>query len=162
MGRGRLCAGRKISIHAPRAGCDVNIYGTLNNPSSYFYPRTPGGVRPLLSQRRGHALDISIHAPRAGCDMYDCSKTVIQQGYFYPRTPGGVRLVVSEYGSLRSLFLSTHPGRGATRPSGQCRRGGIYFYPRTPGGVRQYRALKISPFVSYFYPRTPAGCDETR
>ena len=82
----------KISIHAPRVGCDLNNLSTRCRPNvfqsthpgwgatmlvliywrmpKYFNPRTPGGVRP-----GGHQDD------RA--DPYD----------FNPRTPGGVRRV---------------------------------------------------------------------
>ena len=79
-----------ISIHAPRAGCDVaDIRFRLH--AHNFNPRTPCGVRPHLEGivpshisifqsthpvrgatvqdgRKGRRGVISIHAPRAGCD----------------------------------------------------------------------------------------------
>ena len=57
----------------------------------YFYPRTPGGVRPR-------------HTPP--CKPID--------RHFYPRTPGGVRLFFWFFSFYDVQFLSTHPGRGAT------------------------------------------------
>ena len=57
----------KISIHAPRAGCDMH------------------------KLRIDTELYISIHAPRAGCDL--CLLGLLSAGFinFNPRTPCGVR-----------------------------------------------------------------------
>ena len=79
-----------ISIHAPRAGCDASARSV--GPSlSHFNPRTPCGVRRLrvLLLRRGRS--ISIHAPRAGCDDVIMTRA-IRLTNFNPRTPCGVRL----------------------------------------------------------------------
>ena len=81
-----------ISIHAPREGCDGDIY-RLAAKQGYFNPRTPRGVRliatPLRQVIKNHT--ISIHAPREGCDA--CAS---DQAYHPVR------------------FQSTHPARGAT------------------------------------------------
>ena len=81
----------RVSIHAPRAGCDCS--GERNpQPLQSFNSRTPCGVRLMLSLRFGVKLmfqfthpvrgateierilseydSVSIHAPRAGCDFY--------------------------------------------------------------------------------------------
>ena len=110
----RTSIARTISIHAPRAGCDVN-FGFLvvqpvisihapragcdaakiipNNIRQDFNPRTPCGVRLRNAQQRsGHS--ISIHAPRAGCDDPELD-TFARTLNFNPRTPCGVRLEVS-------------------------------------------------------------------
>ena len=101
-----------ISIHAPRAGCDLS-FDTVPSSSSDFNPRTPCGVRRTHPARGScgcyfnprtpcgvrlehcfaHCIGgvISIHAPRAGCD-------------------GSATVLIS----LRFLFQSTHPVRGAT------------------------------------------------
>ena len=63
-------AEKNISIHAPRAGCDVgsgNIW-LATNTISIHSPRagcdaSQIGVEPQIEE-------ISIHAPRAGCDLY--------------------------------------------------------------------------------------------
>ena len=80
----------KISIHAPREGCD---YYKSKRPSwsRYFNPRTPRGVRQQRLDTLCHIPRISIHAPREGCDRFLVSATY---------TP--------------VLFQSTHPARGAT------------------------------------------------
>ena len=83
-------SGRKISIHAPRGGCDPPA--ALVSPSqlkfqsthpagdatlsrcviareqSYFNPRTPRGMRQPSLRGRTKDTSISIHAPRGGCD----------------------------------------------------------------------------------------------
>ena len=86
-----LKAGIKISIHAPRVGCDQ-----------------------VCERRGGHNVSISIHAPRVGCDKnkFPAFKAIFN---FNPRTPGGVRLVSPALFGAGSEFQSTHPGWGATR-----------------------------------------------
>ena len=85
----KVCAGRRISIHAPLAGCDwqsrVKVMSSRNfNPRTPcgvrllvvhslglvvdFNPRTPCGVRPFCSLSTKRRSKISIHAPLAGCD----------------------------------------------------------------------------------------------
>ena len=61
--------GRKISIHAPLAGCDAETRSaSLENP--YFNPRTPCGVRLSVLAFNYSYSSISIHAPLAGCDNF--------------------------------------------------------------------------------------------
>ena len=117
----RLC---RISIHAPRAGCDRRNSNSSRrimnfNPrtpcgvrrlrefsrfrGAYFNPRTPCGVRRDADHRRQNRRAISIHAPRAGCDNNEVlCKFLIQD--FNPRTPCGVRRAVRkmirEYGRI--------------------------------------------------------------
>ena len=57
----------KISIHAPRVGCDF-----------HEWCHTP------------HARPISIHAPRVGCDT-QVTENGLYVRHFNPRTPCGVR-----------------------------------------------------------------------
>ena len=56
-----------ISIHAPRAGCDLDTEKPLVHVDD-FNPRTPCEVRQCAKCSRRLAACISIHAPRAGCD----------------------------------------------------------------------------------------------
>ena len=79
----------KISIHAPRAGCDCRFL---------FHDKE---------------VRISIHAPRAGCDSV-AGIPEVSSKYFNPRTPCGVRLLQNPIGSNLEAFQSTHPVRGAT------------------------------------------------
>ena len=80
----------RISIHAPRVGCDL----------------------PLSPQIQ--AGQISIHAPRVGCDQAN-QVTFRELVDFNPRTPCGVRHVTVYDGFVRVKFQSTHPVWGATR-----------------------------------------------
>ena len=80
----------KVSIHAPREGCDTLIkctpYGT-----TCFNSRTPGGVR-LIGSKGKSSMTISFNS----------------------RTPGGVRPLTRSPVVLIYGFQFTHPGRGAT------------------------------------------------
>ena len=123
-----------ISIHAPLAGCDLNLVIRVKN-LYHFNPRTPRGVRPSIyvncadipsfqstHPSRGATRQlrkftsrriISIHAPLAGCDKVRTDFARRHQ-HFNPRTPRGVRLKLPSYTERVELFQSTHPSRGAT------------------------------------------------
>ena len=82
---------RRISIHAPHAGCDMNCE-TCGRWSHISIHAPHAGCDSPSARPERHPL-ISIHAPHAGCDF-----------------PG--------YAMLSGLaqFQSTHPMRGATSP----------------------------------------------
>ena len=124
----------RISIHAPRMGCDF-ASSKIKSTRKHFNPRTPYGVRP----RRVHlwttyhnfnprtpygvrlgtvtiihkAILISIHAPRMGCDPAR-RKRQHRCYHFNPRTPYGVRPLTPCGRRSRGAFQSTHPVWGAT------------------------------------------------
>ena len=79
----------KISIHAPRAGCD-RARRHHGRKDCHFNPRTPCGVRRAIPPHWGLLWTISIHAPRAGCDALLLLHPLLPQN-FNPRTPCGVR-----------------------------------------------------------------------
>ena len=109
----------EISIHAPLAGCDI-VKHKIQNLEVNFNPRTPCGVRRGSTDQALQVIEISIHAPLAGCDRpYPALRRC--QANFNPRTPCGVRPDHS-------------PPRRQQR----------YFNPRTPCGVRRtfYRRVK--------------------
>ena len=56
-----------ISIHAPRAGGDEDVY-VWREDGAHFNPRPPCGGRHVLGNRHDGGRNISIHAPRAGGD----------------------------------------------------------------------------------------------
>jgi len=88
--RGGAVPWTRVSIHAPREGCDDHPRGELALMPS-FNSRTPGGVRRNLLasvKARNHS--------------------------FNSRTPGGVRQVYSVPHFYTREFQFTHPGRGAT------------------------------------------------
>ena len=57
----------KVSIHAPREGCD-SVLSVWTMWRYSFNSRTPGGVRRRRSISRIINAKVSIHAPREGCD----------------------------------------------------------------------------------------------
>ena len=146
---------RRISIHAPLAGCDFHVcslyYIVVEFQSTH--PLRGATFRVIVAER---ALIISIHAPLAGCDMRS------------------LHIIMS-----RLPFQSTHPLRGATRglragakrvnisihaPLAGCDRHPLerqdgdarHFNPRTPCGVRP-ALLRRNHQEVYFNPRTPCG-----
>ena len=144
-----------ISIHAPRVGCDEAVgvrYLRVDN----FNPRTPGGVRPLPTGVQPGGLD------------------------FNPRTPGGVRLALSRPAYNPEGWISIHAPRvGCDLVKGDIMTSESYFNPRTPGGVRQgtlfadsrdfkfqsthpgwgatFTVFNYSFNIYNFNPRTPGG-----
>ena len=125
---------QKISIHAPRMGCDPCPQG--------------------LSQD----ARISIHAPRMGCDYVSVIKTYVRQ-HFNPRTPYGVRLASARDRGTTCAFQSTHPVWGATHDELDNGAAFRHFNPRTPYGVRRTAVSfgAISARISIHAPRM--GCD---
>ena len=79
-----------VSIHAPRAGRDVES-AWFTRPRACFNPRAPCGARQACPCRSASGRTVSIHAPRAGRDTLRQS------------TASGA-----------SEFQSTRPVRGAT------------------------------------------------
>ena len=124
----------KISIHAPRGGCDP--YRTMQDwEAGNFNPRTPRGVRRMHHLRLSRGDAISIHAPRGGCDEWI-------------------------YTNAEIGYISIHAPRGGC--DGQCVGGrchALYFNPRTPRGVRRVpvRGTGIVGSISIHAPR--GGCD---
>ena len=144
-----------ISIHAPRAGCDLHggtrpLAGEDFNPRTpcgvrlcscrcsflrlHFNPRTPCGVRRLCDVFSLPQSVISIHAPRAGCDS---------GGSGVPLLP----------------IISIHaPRAGCDRDIQRSAVPHAHFNPRTPCGVRRSRRRNVyGHLISIHAPR--AGCD---
>ena len=123
-----------ISIHAPRAGCDLArqrvVAGAVR--ISIHAPRAECDQHDF--QRRQLAV-ISIHAPRAGCDARTMVTGAENKDFnprtpcgvrrwirlllpgttnFNPRAPCGARLCVRHAGDPARRFQSTRPVWGAT------------------------------------------------
>ena len=146
-------AGQEISIHAPRAGCDVRkqraqqesgkfqsthpVRGATRRGAPYQRCRrisihAPRAGCDVVLQRHRQPLRISIHAPRAGCDVRSDAYARSHQD-FNPRTPCGVRLDPARI----SCFCAN-------------------FNPRTPCGVRPHQSTTAHK-MGDFNPRTPCG-----
>ena len=167
-----------VSIHAPRAGSDVE--------SPYY----------------GEYIAVSIHAPRAGSDhnnapavrrSYRFQSTLPARGAtlrgrvplearpgFNPRSPRGERREAGGPSSSSAVFQSTLPARGAT--SGRVTRsrqwsgfqstlpargatasrvprgsGLSSFNPRSPRGERPSAVCSTGAGTTRFNPRSPRG-----
>ena len=108
-----IVAAETISIHAPREGCDTNLAATIGGRNN-FNPRTPRGVRQQRFDTLGHVPRISIHAPREGCDgaVPAASAGAWAISIHAPREGCDVGNKLMHRG--RNKFQSTHPARGAT------------------------------------------------
>ena len=170
----------RISIHAPRAGCDGVGGIEARLPPGFQSTHPVRGATPVIDTRRA-AGTISIHAPRAGCDV----------GGIEARLPPGISIhaprvgcdqsklarlkVIREFQSTHPVwgatfysvkgdkrcmrFQSTHPVWGATTTTTRNKIIGGHFNPRTPCGVRLWGILitSISTKISIHAPRV--GCD---
>ena len=104
----------KVSIHAPRVGRDLlHLVVVRDVPVSIHAPRVG---RDSASTMSVMPSVVSIHAPRTGRDVIANigSKTTT---CFNPRAPCGARPRPLFIGDISSVFQSTRPVWGATRPS---------------------------------------------
>ena len=111
-------AGRRISIHAPHAGCDgLCRQHAGKHPISIHAPHA--GCDQCKVFFFHQVLNISIHAPHAGCD--------------YKGKP-----------KLDFMDISIHAPHAGCDGSVDILASGTYdFNPRTPCGVRRARAASI-------------------
>ena len=105
-----------ISIHAPRAGRDLDIYTHVRDGQLFQSTRPVRGATLDFASIIVDHPAISIHAPRAGRDKPHIL-THTGASYFNPRAPCGARLPKFWYKWTKSGFQSTRPVRGATRQS---------------------------------------------
>ena len=115
----------KISIHAPRVGCDINdISKTTSNTN--FNPRTPCGVRPWTD-----------------------SLPVSGQQIFQSTHPVWGATINRSTRRIRQRFQSTHPVWGATAMCIYSLIPSIDFNPRTPCGVRPLGFISSFSHISF-------------
>ena len=124
-----------ISIHAPRAGCDLDTEKPLVHvddfnprtpcgvrrwasrssdlPRQYFNPRTPCGVRPCAAAcRRRRGPDFN---PRTPCGVRRWIRLLLPgTTNFNPRAPCGTRRSSRRCATRQHLFQSTRPVWDAT------------------------------------------------
>ncbi len=146
-----------VSIHVPRAGYDrfwprirrslkiflstypvrgtTELIRSLCSPISYFYPRTPCGVRRPHICVENPVSSISIHVPRAGYD--DCAGRAFGARSISIHVPRAGYDFWKNREQTTYIGISIHVPRagydGAWRGRWRLAR---YFYPRTPCGVR--------------------------
>ena len=123
----------RVSIHAPREGCDA-LRGSPLFSSRCFNSRTPGGVRPHYGVDVPSGRGVSIHAPREGCDTTVIDK--IHKGSVSIHAPReGCDCVGRVTLTLTQCFNSRTPG-GVRLPERAEAIAALCFNSRTPGGVR--------------------------
>ena len=146
----------RVSIHAPREGCDSPIHpGTTMRCS--FNSRTPGGVRHRrrAGQARGSQFQFT-HPGRGATEAHRQADAFRQFQFTHPGrgatllgSISGFRLCVSIHAPREGcdLMVETHQDRP------------LSFNSRTPGGVRLDEAREgvIAHRVSIHAPRE--GCD---
>ena len=104
----------------------------MNLLSSYFYPRSPCGERPIKQKITVLAIAISIHALLAESDNSPALLSNNQN--------------ISIHALLAESDVTTPAGAGSARD----------FYPRSPCGERLNQGQHtIHP--PHFYPRSPCG-----
>ena len=124
----------KVSIHAPRAGSDMDVahIGWRGDVSIHAPRAGSDGVGVVYRQDRGQFQstlpargatdvlpvgppfrDVSIHAPRAGSDSM-CHPVMDPPKGFNPRSPRGERQRTLDKEAISDEFQSTLPARGAT------------------------------------------------
>ena len=110
--RGDRGDGHPISLHAPRAGCDLDTEKPLVHVDD-FNPRTPCGVRRWAS--RSSDLPRQYFNPRTPCGVRRWIRLLLPgTTNFNPRAPCGARLCVRHAGDPARRFQSTRPVWGAT------------------------------------------------
>ena len=120
------------STHSLRSATSSSV--VISDITNGFNPRTPCGVRPVVSATIATQGGVSIHALLAECDFWGLSNPLP------PRS-----------------FQSTHSLRSATLFCGQSCAVGDSFNPRTPCGVRPGSGRRTFPGLLCFNPRTPCG-----
>ena len=156
VGRVRFRFSIRVSIHAPRAGCDLYQPRRRHAQPPFQFTHPVRGATALFPRSRTcgtfqfthpvrgatiyrlytcFLLHVSIHAPRAGCDIAkDCC--VKRAGAFQFTHP--VRGATSRISttSVSQSFNSRTPCGVRRNPRHSPTSGGLGFNSRTPCGVR--------------------------
>ena len=111
FGKPHLYTHIKISIHAPREGCDSTVWFLVDSRNISIHAPREGCDKPQKTTIRG--IRISIHAPREGCDAKICQFGIGQSISIHaPRE--GCDPYMRIFSPPKLQFQSTHPVRGAT------------------------------------------------
>ena len=125
----------RVSIHAPREGCDSQR-PPWRRRIRCFNSRTPGGVRPQFFQLGDVEVAVSIHAPREGCDLAQAVN--VDPFALFQFTHPGRGATTAGALCLDLLLVSIHaPREGCDRTTKRTKYVHCGFNSRTPGGVRR-------------------------
>ena len=143
-----------ISIHALRVEGDLYIVAFIAEKSD-FYPRPPGGGRPMRCSVSLRRFYFYPRPPGGGRPSWTKCKT--RQKDFYPRPPGGGRQCSPVFFRFPRRYFYPRPPGGGRPASTAFKPSAPYFYPRPPGGGRRLGIYHRCPALPYFYPRPPGG-----
>ena len=151
MPQGRII----ISIHAPREGCDT-VSASSIRPERNFNPRTPRGVRRVITPKRSNSGEYFNPRTPRGVRRLKSPNIPCTFCNFNPRTPRGVRRY-SISTTAMYMKISIHaPREGCDEPQRLKPMSGIYFNPRTPRGVRQVNGILVTLNEGVFQSTHPA------
>ena len=142
-----------ISIHAPRTGSDSGSR-CGRSVAAVFQSTLPARGATFRDRAAPAPQSISIHAPRTGSDRKAARLAARPHGISIhaPRTGSDIVIISA---SLRRLFQSTLPARGATGISAVSPLLPYYFNPRSPHGERRMLVL-LALTASAFQSTLPA------
>ena len=121
----------KVSIHAPREGCDCSSTTTAAR-SWCFNSRTPGGVR--HTRPRGFLGDMEFQFTHPGRGATVCICLFGDNVEFQFTHPGrGATRLFRDFHEGVIKFQFTHPGRGATSELRRRPKAGLGFQFTHPG-----------------------------
>ena len=129
-----ILPGGFVSIHAPRAGCDLwrSLLTTMNTTFQSTHPAR-GATTTMLNLQS--TIDVSIHAPRAGCDYTEYQLWITFKKFQSTHPARGATKHFRA--NVHSFAVSIHaPRAGCDRAFAQSSLRIVGFNPRTPRGVR--------------------------
>ncbi|QTA93774.1 Uncharacterized protein dnm_098820 [Desulfonema magnum] len=142
-----------VSIHAPRAGSDIDKPVAIPSQKS-FNPRPPCGERLFVEPGKWHIRFVSIHAPRAGSDdRYALLKQGITVSIHAPRAGSDMQTAKM----LAKMQVSIHAPRAGSDQINSAE------WSRTPVSIHAPRAgsdlglFLLAGCSSGFNPRPPCG-----
>ena len=147
----------RISIHAPREGCDVMAMSDSTDKFKFQSTHPVRGATVDPKHVRGSHV-ISIHAPREGCDSSRMPAHTPRLSFQSTHPVRGATTHGQSVPASKILFQSTHPVRGATRWR-QRYPDGTVFQSTHPvrGATVVHGGVDVPCAISIHAPRE--GCD---
>ena len=136
-----------VSIHAPRAGCDLAATSVRTCPATFQSTHPVRGATLSMTDAAPPRTFQSTHPVRgATCPTKATSGLTVS---FNPRTPCGVRHASGARSRCGTLCFNPRTPCGVRRLGSRCRSGTTCFNPRTPCGVRLSTAEMLLRSLSF-------------
>ena len=148
MRRSLLNVIRRVSIHAPRVGCDGSNekIATERNKFQFTHPVWGATIRWFWDHL---IIGVSIHAPRVGCDQWHRTLYMQDKMFQFTHPVWGATPFNIRYKASNNWFQFTHPVWGATFSHIKLFLLNGSFNSRTPCGVRPV-SLPLSALITKF------------